>query len=550
VIDNGCQDEIRELTERILPNARYVPERRPGLDFARNRALSEVTSEIIAFLDDDAVADAFWVRSIAECFASFPRAAAVTGLTLPLELETEAQELFEANGGFAPRFTRTILPGDGKRLFRFRLPLVVSTSDVGTGCNMAFRAIIIKQTRGFDENLGVGTQLPGGDENDMFYRVIRAGHDLISDPRALVRHRHRRTKAELLRQLAGHQKGFTSFLMKTLGAERGWSWVGVALFLAWRLIKPGFRMIRRLIGRDVLPLDFHLKLFLACLTGLGGYPASSWRSRGLAKKSGGRPAKLKGQLSELWLYRELMWTLTIRDLKVKYQRSLLGFLWTLLNPLVTVGLLIAVFSYVMRIPIEHYWAFLISGYFVFNFFAQTLNGGVQSAVGNAYLTRSAYFPQEALAISAALARLIEFLGELAIVLAVLAIFHHKGLPLSFLMVVPLVPILFLLAIGLSLPLVALAAYFDDTVQIIPLVTLVLFYISPVFYNVELVPERVRDIYLLNPLASLLELYHAALYLGEMPNLYALLGLGGVASAFALLGYAVFNWKKREFAEIV
>jgi glycosyltransferase involved in cell wall biosynthesis len=133
VIDNGCQDEIRELTERILPNARYVPERRPGLDFARNRALSEVTSEIIAFLDDDAVADAFWVRSIAECFASFPRAAAVTGLTLPLELETEAQELFEANGGFAPRFTRTILPGDGKRLFRFRLPLVVSTSDVGTG---------------------------------------------------------------------------------------------------------------------------------------------------------------------------------------------------------------------------------------------------------------------------------------------------------------------------------------------------------------------------------------------------------------------------------
>jgi ABC-type polysaccharide/polyol phosphate export permease len=384
----------------------------------------------------------------------------------------------------------------------------------------------------------------------MFYRVIRAGHDLISDPRALVRHRHRRTKAELLEQLAGHQKGFTSFLTKSLGAEPGLAWIGVALFLIWRLVKPGLRMIRRLVGRDVLPLTFHTRIFMANLAGLWSYKASRWKSQALFRRSGGRPPRLAGQLSELWRYRELVWNLTLRDLKVKYQRSWLGFLWTLLNPIITVGVLVIVFSYVVRIQIDHYWAFLISGYFVWNFFSATLNGGVQAAVGNAYLTRSAYFPQEILVISSAFARLIEFLGELAIVLVLLAIFHHKGIPLSCVMILPLVPILFLLAIGISFPLVTLAVYYDDAVQIIPLGTMVLFYLSPVFYDISLIPEKFRPFYLLNPMASLLNLYHDALYRGEMPDLPMLLIIGGFALALGFLGYVIFNHKKREFAEIV
>jgi GT2 family glycosyltransferase len=348
VIDNGCQEEIRELTEGIIPNARYVPEHSPGLNFARNRALSETTSEIIAFLDDDAEADPFWVRSIAECFAKFPMSGAVTGLTVPLELDTEAQQLCESNGGFGRGFSRRVLPHHRRRWLGFRLPLVADSIDVGNGCNMAFRNNVLKQLGGFDEALGAGTKLPGGDEMDMFYRVIRAGHELVYEPRALARHRHRRTKTELLEQLKGHQKGLTAFISKTLRGERGFTWIGVALFLAWRLARPGVRMIHRLVGRDALPLHFHARIFLACLAGLGNYQASTRRVQDLVRKSGGKPGRFTAQLSELWRYRELIWNLTARDLKVKYQRSWLGFLWTLLNPLVTVGVLVAIFSYVVH----------------------------------------------------------------------------------------------------------------------------------------------------------------------------------------------------------
>jgi ABC-type polysaccharide/polyol phosphate export permease len=192
----------------------------------------------------------------------------------------------------------------------------------------------------------------------------------------------------------------------------------------------------------------------------------------------------------------------------------------------------------------------ISGYFAFNFFSQTLNGGVQAAVGSTYLTRSSYFPQEVLVVSSALARLLEFLGELAIVMVLLAIFHHKKFPLSFIMLGPLVPILLLFALGLSFPLVTLAVYFKDTIQIIPLATMVFFYVSPIFYNVELVPENLRRIYLLNPMASMITLYHDVLYRGKIPDLKVLFTITGVSILLGIWGYVLFNRKKREFAEII
>lgn len=277
VVDNGCQEEIRQLVEKILPNGRYVPERRKGLDFARNRAISEATGEIIAFLDDDVEADPFWVKSVAECFASFPKAGAVTGLVLPLELETPAQELFEKYGGFARGFARRVLPRDSKRRFGLQLPLVAEAISVGTGCNMAFKTAVLKQLNGFDEALDTGPPLPGGGDLDIFYRVMRAGYELVYEPRALVRHRHRRSKKGLYEQLSGHERALMAFLIKTLVTERGRARLGVALFLAWRMIKPGWRLVKRLIGRDDLPFNLLVRSLFYTITGLGGYHFSKWQ---------------------------------------------------------------------------------------------------------------------------------------------------------------------------------------------------------------------------------------------------------------------------------
>jgi ABC-type polysaccharide/polyol phosphate export permease/GT2 family glycosyltransferase len=550
VVDNGGQAEIGALIQKILPEAQYFLERRPGLDFARNHALSVARGDVIAFLDDDALADPFWVLSIAESFAAFPEAGAVTGFILPLELETHAQELFEANGGFGRGFSRRVLPDDCKKKFGFKLPIIVEVIGIGSGCNMAFRTTILKEINGFDEALDTGPPLPGGGDLDIFYRVLRSGHKLIYEPRAIVHHLHREAISELNYQLTGHSKSLSAFLFKTMVTEKGWRKSGVALFTGWRLLKVPIRIIQRLFGRDVLPVKLLFSIFRSFLAGFGTYHLSHMRNQKFVRIIDGRVKGIVPQLAELSQYRELIWNLTVRDLKVKYKRSWLGFFWTLLNPLIVVVVLIAVFSYIVRIPIENYWAFLISGYFVFFFFSTTLNGSVETALGNAYLWRKAYFSREVLIVSSTLARFLEFLVEISIVLIVLMIFHHKGIPFSYIMLLPLLPILFLFTIGVTFPLATLAIYFNDVLQIIPRLTLALFYISPVFYSLDFIPDKFKEIYLLNPIALLLDLIHSSLYRGEIPELRLLLRMSIIAVIMGVVGYIIFNRKKHKFAEIV
>src|SRR6476469_6297472 len=126
------------------------------------------------------------------------------------------------------------------------------------------------------------------------------------------------------------------------------------------------------------------------------------------------------RLDRVWRYRELLRSLIIRNLKVKYQRSLLGFVWTLLNPLLTVGILVLVFSHVVRISLPDYWAFVLSGYFVWNCILQTLNTGTYIFAEHSRLTRSVSFPSEILVFSAAGSRLLEFLAEIVLIMIVLA----------------------------------------------------------------------------------------------------------------------------------
>jgi len=133
-------------------------------------------------------------------------------------------------------------------------------------------------------------------------------------------------------------------------------------------------------------------------------------------------------VGEILQYRELLRSLTVRDLKVKYQRSLLGLVWTLLQPLLNIVILVAVFSYIVRIEMHNYWAFLISGFFAWNFISLALNHATSLIIGNAALSRSVYFPREILVLSAASSKLVEFLFEIAIVIVVLLVFHFESIP--------------------------------------------------------------------------------------------------------------------------
>ena len=181
VIDNAPTTERTRDLVAAQPDVRYSLEPKEGLNFARNRALQISTAEIIAFIDDDVTIDHGWFDGLRYALSQHPDAAAFTGLVLPVELNTNAQILFERRGGFQRNFYSkrygAILPGHQS------YPCV--GGKFGTGCNMAIRRSVLLRLGGFDEALDTGQALPGGGDTDILYRIIRAGHALVYEPRFL-----------------------------------------------------------------------------------------------------------------------------------------------------------------------------------------------------------------------------------------------------------------------------------------------------------------------------------------------------------------------------
>ncbi|MBN1826683.1 MAG: ABC transporter permease [Candidatus Eisenbacteria bacterium] len=248
--------------------------------------------------------------------------------------------------------------------------------------------------------------------------------------------------------------------------------------------------------------------------------------------------------------RYLLRSLVIRDLKVKYQRSSLGFLWTLLNPLLVVVILTAVFRTVVRIRIEGYWAFLLSGYFVWNTVQHTLLSGSYTLQEHSSLARSVAFPREVLLFGAALSRLVEFAAEILLVLVVIVAAHHHGFPPGLLFLPLLILFQFLIAAGLMMPVAVLSTRFTDVQHALPILMTALFYLSPVFYPASMVPDPYRAFYFLNPLAGILTLYQQTLYEGRIPS-PALLGVVAASSIVVFLaGYAVFHRSEEACNELL
>ena len=255
------------------------------------------------------------------------------------------------------------------------------------------------------------------------------------------------------------------------------------------------------------------------------------------------------RLQPIWQYKRLLWSLIVRNLKVKYQRSILGFLWTMLNPLLTSIILISVFTYIVLIPIDNYWAFLLSGFFVWNAIHQCLNDATFVLSSHANLRRSVAFSTEILIWSACFLTLFELIIELILLSIALVIFLHHGFPTS-LVLLPLVVLMqIVLIVGLMYPISVAAILFHDVQHVLPIVITGLFYLTPVFYSLELIPEVIRPYCFINPFVGLIKLYRIILYEGQWPPI----GLFGFVAACAvgvhLVGSFFFNRYKNVCVEI-
>jgi glycosyltransferase involved in cell wall biosynthesis len=210
VVDNASRDASTSAVVERFPEVRYVHERRPGLNFARNAALQAARGDLLAFLDDDVVVDRHWLDGVYEAWSDSPDAGGFTGLVLPLRLDTRAQIEFEREGGFGRGFER--IHHSPANLDNPLHP--VGAGVVGAGCNMIFDRALLLELGGFDEALDTGAPLPGGGDLDIFYRVLRAGRTIVYEPQAAVFHEHRKTMSQLRRQYWSWGLGFMSFLTK------------------------------------------------------------------------------------------------------------------------------------------------------------------------------------------------------------------------------------------------------------------------------------------------------------------------------------------------
>ncbi|MCA9920227.1 MAG: glycosyltransferase [Anaerolineales bacterium] len=241
VVDNAPPDEATARLIAEYPQIRYVPEPRPGLDWARNRAVQEALGSIVAFTDDDVKLDSQWVRALVPHFAN-EAVMCVTGLVAPAERETAAQNRFEDYGGFGRGFETRYYSMATQKVWRY-WPL--GAGIFGTGCNMAYRKSLFAAIGGFDTALDVGTPAHGAGDHDMFYRTLRAGYLLVYEPGALIWHYHRATYEELRSQMYDFGRGVYAFWTKTFFADPPMRWRTARFAMLWFVGWFGKRLFRR-----------------------------------------------------------------------------------------------------------------------------------------------------------------------------------------------------------------------------------------------------------------------------------------------------------------
>lgn len=214
VVDNApATDATKRVVDELAdPRVRYVLEPRAGLSTARNTGLAHARSGLVAFTDDDVLVDPLWLRWLRIGFASAPDVACVSGLVPSGELRNDIQRYFDARVSWS-KTTR-------RREFRMSEPpadlpmFPFCVGEFGTGANFAVRRDVVNTLGGFDEALGVGTRTHGGEDLDIFVRILTSGHALVVEPSAFVWHRHRADLPALTRQAIGYGTGLGAWLTK------------------------------------------------------------------------------------------------------------------------------------------------------------------------------------------------------------------------------------------------------------------------------------------------------------------------------------------------
>jgi ABC-type polysaccharide/polyol phosphate export permease len=272
------------------------------------------------------------------------------------------------------------------------------------------------------------------------------------------------------------------------------------------------------------------------------------------------------RLAELAGSRELLANLTLRELRGRYKRSVLGWGWSLLNPLTSIAIYWLVFGVFLNVApptgepsgLTSFPLFLMCGLLPWSFFQTAVEGSTETLIGNGNLIKKVYFPREILVISATASMLVTLFVELGVLILLMLIAGN--------MVIPWIPVLlfviainFVFALGLAMLVSVLNVYFRDVKHFVSLAMKILFYTVPIVYPLSLVPKEkqvggwtipVRQIYELNPLVPMLGFYRDVLYDLRFPDLGSLAYVVGWSAVLLWFGWWVFSRLEPRLAEEV
>lgn len=244
-------------------------------------------------------------------------------------------------------------------------------------------------------------------------------------------------------------------------------------------------------------------------------------------------------------YRPLLNELVARDVKTKYRRSVLGVLWTVLNPLLMMIVLSIVFSQIFRFEIDNYPLYLLSGQLVFNFFSMSTTMSMNAIIENAPLIKKIYVPKYMFVLSRVISGAINLLASLAALIIVMIFTRAQLYYTTILALLPVISIV-VFSFGVGMILAAYAVKFRDIVHLYSVFTTALMYLTPVIYPMSSLPGWVRHLVMVNPLTSMLEMFRGFMIYGTMPDVFCVLMTTVPSVVVLVLGCFVFYKKQDEF----
>lgn len=257
---------------------------------------------------------------------------------------------------------------------------------------------------------------------------------------------------------------------------------------------------------------------------------------------------MTNNIKELYAYREMIASLIKRELRGKYKASVLGFLWTLMNPLLQMLVYIVVFSFILKSGIENFPIFLFVSLVPWNFFSISVTSGSTCVINQENLIKKIYFPRVILPISYVTSMFINMLLTFVVIFAVLLLTGY-GLNLLAICFLPLIMIIeYILALGICMITSALAVYFRDLEYIMGIITMAWMYLTPILYTADMVPESIRTVFNLNPMTPIIEAYQQILYHKQIPTINTLVEAALIGIVTVIIGYWGFQKMQRKFVE--